>query len=205
MSEHRMDGPLSGNFRPMENLLEAPGLNPTRITPIDVRDNLPHTGVWPSRPLADITAIIHHQSMGMLTARGIAHYHQNVDPRGTPYGRGWPAIAYHLVVEQDGRVYWCLPWEARSYHSGGEANHYGVGVCWAGNFPGPGYQVAYSGLTLGHPTAQQAAVFRAVNDLLRETLNVQRTEVYGHCDQGKKKPACPGDEMMALVSSYRGW
>ena len=58
-------------------------------------------------------------------------------------GRKFPAIAYTLVVPEDGSIAWCHDLNVRCWHSGawGRNDHY-IGLCWIGNHTPNDAQIA---------------------------------------------------------------
>lgn len=87
----------------------------------------------------------------------------------------FPAIAYHLFVEQSGKVYWCHALNVRTWGSGGTGiNDRAVHCCYAGNVEPNNSQI--SGI-------KDALAFAETN--LGRTLSVR-----GHKDDDAT--ACPG-------------
>jgi hypothetical protein len=102
--------------------------------PIDIVNDLPksNTSTYPTRTLNQIDTIIVHHSAVPSTARGAtpegyANFHI------TSPNYGFPGIAYHVVIQPDGKAYLTNYLETISYHVGA-LNTSAVGVVLSGNF-----------------------------------------------------------------------
>jgi N-acetyl-anhydromuramyl-L-alanine amidase AmpD len=102
--------------------------------PIDIVNDLPRssTSTYPTRTLNQIdTIIVHHSAVPSTatgaTPEGYARFHI------TSPNYGYPAIAYHVVIQPDGKAYLTNYLETISYHVGA-LNTSAVGVVLTGNF-----------------------------------------------------------------------
>ena len=93
----------------------------------------------------------------------------------------WPGIGYHFVVAEDGTLYQTNALETKSYHAV-EANPYGVGICFLGNFT-----------KKTPPPAQVQAGAHLVAWLLGE-LNLPNDRIRGHKEL--MGTACPGKQWL---------
>lgn len=164
---------------------------------IDMRGQLPTRpgAYYYDRPLSGITgATVHYTaSPATGTVESIAAY--QVGPGAQ---ENFPAIAYSLVVDGQGRVYLCHDLTTRCWHSGAvvggiarNASH--VGIVFIGNHSP----------TLPQVRGLAAAVCWAERELGR-TLDVE-----GHRDP-PYKTACPGptwpawkDTLLAFIEEFR--
>jgi len=123
--------------------------------------------------------VIHHTATSPTTTlEAIARYHINPDPSRNK--DAYPGIAYHVVIEADGRASLTNYFETMSYHVGSE-NHYCVGVSFVGDF------------TKVPSTAAQIAAGRVVLQWLYEELGLGPDAVLGHKDLPNQETACPGN------------
>ncbi len=133
------------------------------------------TARYPSRPLDHIRQLVVHHTGAPpnIGAEQIAGYHVTA--------LGWPAIGYHFVIDQDGRVAQTNALATIAYHAR-QYNGSGVGIALVGNY-------AHSA-----PSREQldgAAVLCAW--LLRE-LSLPIESIKGH--QELVNVACPGDQWL---------
>ena len=165
---------------------------------IDLRDQLPwnpRKPRWPrQRDIASIDKVILHQELGNGDAAAVNEYHRRYDPRGPAYGRNWPRIAYHFVIEKDGAVEQVNDLTDVTWHCAGQNTH-SIGIMLVGNFAGPGHEG-------GEPTAEQEQAFFALAEYLMETLGLGSDKFFGHCAFGKL--ACPGDTAYGWIEKLRG-
>jgi len=173
----------------------------TRLKNLDIADmidSLPwhSTKRWRTRDVKDIDRIIVHQAIGAnATAESMNDYHIRSDPRGIGYGRDWPHIAYHYVVERSGKIVLCNPLNAITYHTKRQ-NAVGVGICFCGDFDGEGH------VGKNKPTAEQYKSFILLIPALAEHLGLKLSRcLFGHDDFGK--PACPGREIRSWIDSMK--
>jgi len=131
---------------------------------------------WPLRPIEGITDItVHH-------AAAPDNHGPNQFAAWHTSGKGYPAIAYHVVITRDGTVHQCLPFGAWSSHNGYNNKH-AIGVCLAGNFE------------VGEPTKEQ---LEALNEfIISVRLQVPSIKyLCGHREypvsRGRGRTLCPG-------------
>ena len=141
---------------------------------IDIIDDLPVHGTktYSSRLLSAIeTLTIHHTvSPPDRSIESIARYHIDA--------RGWPGIAYHYVITDDGRIYQTNADSTISYHCGNQ-NGISVGIALQGDFtnaPPPDAQLE----------ATRWLVGKLCNDL-------QLVDVRPHRNMQGAATACPGN------------
>jgi hypothetical protein len=185
-------------------LWDAIALSLDQIGIINIIHDLPwrKNEVWSSRSEKQIDAIVVHQSLGAMTAKAMNNYHiaDAINPktgmRDIRYGREWPHIAYHFVVEPDGKIFQCNELRHKTWHTKSQ-NTRGVGVCFAGNFSGPGHTGK------NEPTPGQLGAFVQLIPALARLIGKPVAEcLFGHFDFGK--PACPGDVIRQWVEDARG-
>jgi LysM repeat protein len=150
----------------------------------DVRSTLTRKGVYVNDGIGAKTDIaIHHsltkQSSAGANAEGYARYHV--------YSLGWPAIAYHFIVEADGTIKWCNDLGARSYHVG-NSNKFALGICVTGDFR-----------TEKLTKAQEESLSALVIALKKDLPNYKRTR--GHNEfLGYSWKACPEFDYRAVIA-----
>ena len=164
---------------------------------IDLQDQLPwnpRKPRWPlQRDIATIDKVILHQELGNGDARAVNEYHRRSDPRGPAYGRDWPRIAYHYVVEADGTIELVNDLADVTWHCAGQNNR-SIGIMLVGDFAGPGHPG-------GEPTDEQERAFFALAEHLMETLGLGPEAFAGHCAFGKA--ACPGNTAYGWIQTLR--
>ena len=164
---------------------------------IDLTDILPwnpRKPRWPrQRDIATIGKVILHQELGNGDAAAVNEYHRRYDPRGPAYGRNWPRIAYHFVLEKSGAVEQVNDLTDVTWHCKGQNTH-SIGIMLVGNFAGPGHEG-------GEPTEAQERAFFALVEHLMETLGLRPDDFFGHADLGK--PACPGNTAYGWIQTLR--
>ena len=118
-------------------------------TPRDLRGRLPtmeprpewRIRAYPTRPLDYVEGVTLHYTAGPVnqTVADIAAHQISANAiRQTGVGQPFPAIAYHLMVTQDGTVHLCHDLDVRVWHSaalvnGRKRNETHVGICYTGN------------------------------------------------------------------------
>lgn len=161
----------------MLNITSIPGV----VAFKDVRNSLKKHATlrYATRSLAQIKHIVLHHSLTLTgSAEAYARYHVETN--------GWPGIAYHICIEQDGTVKWCNNIEAKSYHSG-NSNGSSIGIVLTGDF------------TKQEPTAAQYKSLYATIAFLRGKLNVSVDRVRGHQEMpGYSWKQCPALDMDAM-------
>ena len=164
---------------------------------IDLRDQLPWNPRKPrwtrNRDLSSIDKVILHQELGNGNAAAVNEYHRRYDPRGPAYGRNWPRIAYHYVVESDGTIEQVNALTDVTWHCAGQ-NTRSIGIMLVGNFAGPGH----SG---DEPTPAQERSFFVLAEHLMATLGLGPDAFYSHAEFGKL--ACPGYAAHGWIKKLR--
>ena len=164
---------------------------------VDLRDQLPwnpRKPRWPrQRDLTAIDKVILHQELGDGDAAAVNEYHRRYDPRGPAYGRNWPRIAYHFVLEKDGAVEQVNALTDVTWHCKRQ-NTRSIGIMLVGNFAGPGHEG-------GEPTDAQEQAFFALAAHLMETLGLGPEAFAGHADFGKI--GCPGFTAYGWIEKLR--
>ena len=165
---------------------------------IDLRDRLPwnpRKSRWPQqREVSAIDRVILHQELGNGDAAAVNEYHRRCDPRGPAYGRNWPRIAYHYVIEKDGTIELVNGPTDVTWHCRGQ-NTRSIGIMLVGDFAGPGHPG-------GEPTAAQERAFFALAGQMMETLSLPTTGFFCHADFGKA--GCPGNTAYGWIEKLRG-
>lgn len=171
---------------------------PPKFEPIDVVAELPThpTKTWQERTLDKVNKVIFHQSLSAGTVEGIARYH--VTPGNHISESGCPGICYHYAIAMDPQatIYLCNYLTSMTWHCQGQ-NSSAIGVLVIGDYDGPNYKGQHH-LTKDH-TLSINKLMEYLVDL--ETIpNVDSfSKFFGHCDFGK--PACPGYEIMEVISA----
>ena len=169
--------------------------------PIDFTgDQLPRNPnrKWTTRKLSQIKWLVVHQAAGPGNMYQIARYHITPSPNNHLSPEGAPAIAYHYVVEKDGKVYHTNKDRYLTWHVYGR-NTYSIGILVVGNFDAEGHKGTDT------VTISQKISLRLLLDWLKKKY--PDAEVVGHCEIALKshpKPYCPGTELMEEVKNYRG-
>lgn len=166
-------------------------------------------------------AFVHHSgAMGKLGFEGLeasARYsireikRENEDGEMVVRKKAWPGFAYHLwiqngdpwTVDRDPGgnlvVYMGNRFETRSYHTGGDANTFGVGVVLQGN-------TTTGGLSWAHEESLEAVL-----PWLRDEHGLSYPSGLGWHSiadtmDGKRKPTCPGKGAEMWLRGYlRGY
>lgn len=181
----------------------APG-----VALFDASHLLPGKG-YPRRDPATIDrAFVHHSgARGRDGFAGLLASARYVT-RAKPSGRGWPGMPYTYWIQDGGPddvdrdsegrlvVYRGQPDDVRSYHTGGEANTFGVGVALQGN-------TTARPLSWSHEEGLEALLPWLIE---RHRLIVPfgiGWHSIASSMSGKSKPGCPGKAAEAwLVSRY---
>lgn len=167
---------------------------------VDSRKDAPKhlTKEWAHRDSAQLKGMVFHQSLEERGSySGNAKYH--VGPNHIS-SDGLPGLSYTCFVEKDGKCHLVNDVASKTYSQGyggrpGDENVEFMGVCFGGNFSGPGYQGTQD------PTPAQMQTARALWYHAKEIWGWTDEGLFGHCDFGK--PACPGDKLMELVDEIR--
>lgn len=154
---------------------------------IDLRARYPSG--YGRRPLAAITTLIVHHTAGatvpvdasvadeMATLDAIHAQHSRPDWPSPAEGPG-PGIAYHLAVLPSGRCYLLGDWDTVRWHSGGDANRYGLAIVLPGHFDS------------APPGDEQLAAARRLVAECRYQLGNGQIGLVGHQDVASTH--CPG-------------
>ena len=159
---------------------------------------------WATRKLENITKIVVHQLASPAYPDSTKDIDNNikyfVNPGNHIAKAGCPYIPYHVIIDDDGKVYWCNPFEDITWHCKG-FNTEAVGIGLMGSFDGPGFKGKNK-----NPTEAQMNSLIQVLDGFRLYMfnNIQKTNIYGHCElDSKNKSACPGTEAMRVLNQWR--
>lgn len=111
------------------------GLTTPIRPPVDLRGKLPirpgTNGRYPGRDLAAVDSVDLHYTAGPSTStvQAIAAYQT-----GPKAQEPFPAIAYHLIVDNRGAVSWCHDLDRRVWHNGAPGrNERAIGICYIGD------------------------------------------------------------------------
>ena len=159
-----------GSLRPVAYEVGAIPRAP-RVEIEDITHALPRRGSYQWRDVDEINYIVVHHSATApdISIERIAHYHV--------YGRGWPGIGYHFIIDQAGKCYRVNSEETVSFHVG-EKNQVALGVCLLGNF------------TQGEPPQEQLDSLKALLHYLRVIYEVPKARIVGHHELART--ICPG-------------
>ena len=148
------------------------------LSVLDLRGTLPSTGEYPRRDVEDLKGIVIHHSGSNInhTPQEIAEYH--VYHRE---GRKFPGIAYHFVVEHDGKISYTQDWSAASWHAK-MANQNYIGICLIGDF------------SIRHPSQDQLSATRDLVSNLQLAFG-EWWQVFPH--GAFVGTECPGDTWLA--------
>lgn len=150
------------------------------------------------RPLGAIVRLTVHQSEGPCasgsavepTLRSIQHFHQHEpikDETGDLLGLGLNDIAYHVLIDADGRLWEGVPMVFKGQHAR-KCNTGNIGICLLGkNRFGP---------------LQTAALAGLLEHLLRR-FGLSPEAVAGHRDVPPSQTDCPGDEITQWLALWR--
>lgn len=152
----------------------------------NITEELPYHPVkrYRSRGVEKITQIVvHHTASDVQDPEQYAKFHVDV--------RGWPGIAYHFMIRNDGRVYQTNDINTLSYHAAGH-NTKSIGVCLMGNFDEH------------EPRLPQLWAATELISTLMSLFNIE--SVVRHGDT--KATNCPGisfpfDKLMYQIQKYR--
>lgn len=128
------------------------------------------TKFYKERSIEDsLTIVIHHTASSKTQSlETIAKFHVEK--------RGWPEIAYHIAINDDGDIYLLNDIEEKTYHNS-EDNTNTIGVVAVGNYED--YE----------PSEELIESIEAVTDALCLSLKIKG--IKGHRDY--KSTACPGN------------
>jgi len=137
------------------------------ITSDQLTENL--TKTYKSRKTSNNLYITIHHTAGSekATLESIAKFHVEK--------RGWPAIAYHIAINQDGDIHFLNEIEEITYHDSGE-NTSSIGIVLRGNFENT------------TPSKKMISSVNLVTEALCKALNIKG--IRGHRDTSPT--LCPG-------------
>jgi N-acetyl-anhydromuramyl-L-alanine amidase AmpD len=165
----------------------------------DVVSSLPKHPTLPAYPArlkpVSVIAIHHTDSLKTVTVQQIAQYHvygvrKNAD--GEVVKAEWPGIGYHFVIAADGTIYQCQREQTRSYHVGGSANEFCLGVSFIGRFMRTGFDGKPQAAADQIPTDAQLRSGGQLIAWLMQELNVPIAKVMGHRNV-VTGTVCPGE------------
>lgn len=161
---------------------EVPAVLETQIGQVpvyDVRSSFPEVGGrFPRRDLSGVKRVVVHHTVtsaphtiaqAMTVLQAIQTYHVEE--------KRWPAIAYHLCLDAEGRIYWTNGLELVTYHAG-IANPDSIGVALLGTY------------TTEAPPAHLQEQVRTLHAGLERELG-RKLELIGHKDVDSTTQ-CPG-------------
>jgi N-acetyl-anhydromuramyl-L-alanine amidase AmpD len=166
---------------------------------VDVVSSLPKHPTLPPYPArlkpVSVIAIHHTDSLKTVTVQQIAQYHvygvrKNAD--GEVVKAEWPGIGYHFVIAADGTIYQCQREQTRSYHVGGSANEFCLGVSFIGRFMQTGFDGKPQAAADQIPTDAQLTSGGQLIAWLMQELNVPIAQVMGHRNV-VTGTVCPGE------------
>ena len=130
--------------------------------------------------------VVHHSgSPRSQSVDAIKRYHTSPEP----FGKGWPDIAYHHIIDDHGVVHPGRPLFLRGFHVKG-LNSISIGVCLIGNNLDPDERWNQAQIT---SLRRYMAAWR---------LLVPSIEVVGHHEVGQTN--CPGIGHEVLVALMQG-
>jgi hypothetical protein len=169
-------------------------LTAREIPVLDFRGSLPvHPALKYGRvPMEKRRGICFHHAAAWGTIVGAAQSHIKE--------RGFPGLAYGMIVDADGAVGITWDLDVKTYSQGdadkpGDENEQYIGVLVNGFFRSPGYDTANGA---GEPTVPQ---LRTVLSLIEFARANDLPDIRGHYHFGK--PACPGATIQAIIESVR--
>ncbi len=178
-------------FRQISKKLKPMKKNKFKIEQVRFEPN-PRNLKWGHRPVIYIDRIIVHQELGWGNAEQVHEYHTSVDSH-LKIGVGAPAIAYHFVVEVDGKVLQVNDDTAITWHCRGQ-NLHSIGIMVVGDFPAMGHEGT------GLPTIEQKKSLKKLLDHLTKKYELKNTDVFPHNSFGK--PVCPGYTISGVIHEY---
>lgn len=170
-----------------------------RVALWDATDILPSgKSRYPKRPEGDIRVCFFHHS----GATGKDGYDGLLaSTRYVVRKRGWSGCPYTFWVprvpdvDESGRmiVYRCNRYDARSWHTGRNANGIGIAVCFQGN------------LSKTPPTEEQFEMAAALVQIIKEDFPGIEWSFHSEADWygGRRKKACPGPFVESWVRGVR--
>jgi LysM repeat protein len=109
--------------------------------------------------------------------------------RGINHPEPWACIAYHFIIDANGRVYEGRPLKYQGAHAGNPVdNRLNIGICLMGNFEEQRV-----------PPAQRTALLNTLDRLCLQ-YGINRTAVFGH--KHFKGTECPGRFVTQIIDAY---
>ena len=164
----------------------------------DVRATLARTpGLkWDRRDPAALRGICFHQSLDdVSTVLGLAKYFGGPNHISD---KGLPGISYTMVCEQSGDLFLVNDIEDKTFSQGDaskpeDENALYMGICFCGNFSGPGYQGTQE------PTTAQMNTAEKIWKTCKGLWGWKNDRLFGHYHFGK--PACPGFSLTHFIET----
>jgi hypothetical protein len=170
-------------------------------------DIIPHNPKleWKTRKLEAVKRIVVHQLASPIYPNSTKDIDNNIkyflsDNNHITPGKALPYIPYHVVIDDDGKVYWCNEFTYETWHCKGH-NRDSVGIALMGSFDGPGFKGRDK-----EPTEPQInSLISVLNGFIMYTFNtITKKDVYGHCElDPTRKAACPGNVIMKTLKEWR--
>jgi len=149
---------------------------------------------WSKRPIKAINELVVHQTASSSNIEEVNAYH--VGLMNHISSTGCPHICYHFVIDKSGELLQVnrisdLVWHAKGH------NYHSIGILVLGNFSGPGY------IGTEEVSKPQLKGLSVLLTILREKYNIEKSMVVGHCEIADHKPACPGNNLLTYLNSWR--
>lgn len=109
--------------------------------------------------------------------------------KGTNHPEPWACIAYHFIIDANGKVFEGRPLKYQGAHAGNPVdNRLNIGICLMGNFEEQRV-----------PPAQRTALLNTLDRLCLQ-YGINRTAVFGH--KHFKTTECPGRFLSQIIEAY---
>jgi len=150
-------------------------------------------------PMGQITRMtIHHEGMGTFEDSSIAAVRRELRTIQKSHQgfRNWADIAYHFIIDPEGRVWEGRPLKYQGAHAGNHnANKGNIGIVVMGNFD------------VQEPTPEQVDSLRRLVRHFMNEYDIPLSKVYTHREindlYGRGYTACPGKNLQREVTSMR--
>jgi N-acetyl-anhydromuramyl-L-alanine amidase AmpD len=202
-----LDGHSGRNTTRMRAPVQLAAQNTGRVPKPQIADVVsslprhPTLAPYPDRSVPISVIAIHHtDSPKTTTVQQIAQYHVygvRHDVKGNLIKAQWPGIGYHFVIAPNGTIYQCQREQTRSYHVGGNANVYCLGVSFIGRFMRLGYDGKTQAAEDQIPTAAQLRSGGQLVAWLMQEFNIAPEKVLGHKNVIGGGTSCPGEHWEA--------
>jgi len=130
----------------------------------------------------------------------LAQYHVfgvRYDVAGRLVKAQWPGIGYHFVIAPNGTIHQTQREQTQSYHVGGNANGFCLGIAFIGRFMRYGYNGKLQPAEDQIPTAAQLRSGGQLIAWLIQQFNIAPAKVMGHKNVVGGATACPGEHWEA--------